>query len=80
MNTETLARLRRVLSESHPTTLAARLNRALDLARLGRVREAVSQHEEVLVTAARVLRAGHPAIAAAEAAVRAECDIDPTPL
>jgi hypothetical protein len=34
----------------------------------------------VLVVADRVLRPGHPAITAAENAVRAECDIDPMPL
>jgi tetratricopeptide (TPR) repeat protein len=75
-----LARARRALGEDHPITLAAHLNHALDLRRLGRVRDATSQQQDVIARYRRVLRADHPATIAAESAVRAECDIDPTPL
>jgi tetratricopeptide (TPR) repeat protein len=79
-DTESIARARRTLGEDHPITLAAQLNRALDLRRLGRIREALSQHQDVVARYRRVLRSGHPATLAAEKAIRAECDIDPTPL
>jgi tetratricopeptide (TPR) repeat protein len=80
LDSKTLARARRILGEDHPTTLAAHLNRALDLRRLGRGREASVQQQDVVARYRRVLRADHPETVAAEGWVRAECDIDPTPL
>ncbi|MGV9364919.1 FxSxx-COOH system tetratricopeptide repeat protein [Amycolatopsis sp. NPDC003731] len=79
-DTRTLARARRILGEDHPVTLAVHLNRALDLRRLGRHREANAQHQDVVARYRRVLRADHSATISAEESVRAECDIDPTPL
>ncbi len=80
MDTESLERSRRVLGENHPTTLAVQLNRALDLRELGHEQEAEALHADVLTRYRHALDSNHPATIAAARGVRADCDIDPSPL
>jgi hypothetical protein len=80
LNTEVLIRARRTLGDHHPGTLTTRLNRALDLQRLGRTLEGRAEQLASVARLQRVLRDGHPMLAAAEQGIRAECDIDPMPL
>ncbi|WP_103348474.1 FxSxx-COOH system tetratricopeptide repeat protein [Amycolatopsis sp. CA-128772] len=80
MDTESLDRSRRVLGENHPTTLAVQLNRALDLRELGHEQEAETLHADVLTRYRHALGDNHPATIAAARGIRADCDIDPSPL
>jgi tetratricopeptide (TPR) repeat protein len=77
---ELLERSRRVLGPDHPTTLAVQLNRSLDLRALGQTEEADGLYEDVMNRYRHVLGDVHPGTVAASRGVRADCDIDPTPL
>jgi tetratricopeptide (TPR) repeat protein len=67
-----------VLGPDHPTTLAAGLNLVLDESARGG--DAESRYTEIKDRYRRALGAEHPATVAAEAGIRANCDIDPLPM
>ena len=75
-----LERYRRVLSDNHPSTLAAALNLAIDLQELGRGEEAQALWTDTCDRYRRTLGEHHPATVDAELRVRANCDMDPMPL
>lgn len=77
---DSLDRCRRVFAEDHPSTLACSLNLALDLRQLRRIAEADKIHADTMDRFRRVLGERHPATLNALQSVRADCDIDPTPL
>ncbi|WP_410567696.1 FxSxx-COOH system tetratricopeptide repeat protein [Amycolatopsis sp. cmx-4-61] len=77
---ELLERARRVLGFDHPTTLAVQLNLSLDLRALGQAEEADDLYTDVMDRYRHVLGETHPATVAASRGIRADCDIDPTPL
>ncbi|NMO49792.1 tetratricopeptide repeat protein [Actinoplanes sp. TBRC 11911] len=77
---DSLDRCRRVFAENHPSTLACSLNLAIDLGRLDRIAEADKIHADTLDRYRRVLGGKHPATLNALQSVRADCDIDPSPL
>ncbi|RSM69507.1 tetratricopeptide repeat protein [Actinoplanes sp. ATCC 53533] len=71
-----LAQCRQLIGDGHPSTLACSLNLSFDLEALGRVRESARLYDETLAAYGRVL-GEHPAIVAARARQRANCDVDP---
>ena len=77
---ETLERSERVLGPEHPSTLACSLNYAFDLIAVGRSTEGRQRFDSVVNVYRRVLGREHPAIVAALAGQRANCDVDPMPL
>jgi tetratricopeptide (TPR) repeat protein len=79
-NIDALDRCRRIFGEDHPSTMACSLNLALDLRALGRTAESDKVHADTMERFRRVLGARHPATLNALQSVRADCDIDPTPL
>jgi hypothetical protein len=72
-----LVQCRELIGRDHPTTLACALNLSFDLSALNRSAEAASLFDETRVAYAAALGADHPAILAADARQRANCDIDP---
>jgi hypothetical protein len=71
LNEDTFRESQEMLGGDHPSTLAVALNLAFD-------RE--EDPEPVIAAYRRVLGRDHPAIAAAVAGERANCDVDPMPL
>jgi hypothetical protein len=71
-----LTQCRQLIGDGHPSTLACSLNLAFDLEAIGRVEEGARLYEETLAAYGRVL-GEHPAIVAARARQRANCDVDP---
>lgn len=80
LDAECVNQCRTVVGRQHPTTLACELNLAFDLAALDRTEESERLFTGTLATYQAVLGEHHPAIAAANARVRANCDVDPMPL
>jgi len=80
LDADTLERTRVQLGAEHPSTLACALNLAFDRMALGRVDEGERLFVDVMTAYRRVLGDEHPVIVAAEARVRANCDVDPMPL
>ncbi|WP_437095324.1 FxSxx-COOH system tetratricopeptide repeat protein [Streptomyces sp. enrichment culture] len=72
--------LAEVAGEEHPLTLACTANLALDLRGLGRGPEADEAQRKAVDGFTRVVRAGHPWLAAAQYKRRIEADIAPMPL
>lgn len=80
VDADTLERSERMLGPEHPSTLACSLNYAFDLSAVGRSAEGRQRFEAVIDAYRRVLGREHPAIVAALAGQRANCDVDPMPL
>ncbi|GAA2559932.1 hypothetical protein GCM10010435_34000 [Winogradskya consettensis] len=76
LDTSLLAQCRQLIGADHPSTLACSLNLAFDLEALGRAEEGARLYDETLAAYVRVL-GDHPAIVAARARHRANCDVDP---
>ncbi|GAA1033859.1 FxSxx-COOH system tetratricopeptide repeat protein [Virgisporangium ochraceum] len=79
LDVNTVRRWRQVTGPDHPSTLACAINVAFDLMALGRGEEGERLFDEAVAGYVRVLGSGHPAIVAANARVRANCDVDPMP-
>lgn len=72
--------LRTRYGELNPEAIACSLNFAFDLTALGREQDGQQRSDDVVDAYRRVLGPGHPAIAAARAGQRANCDVDPMPI
>ncbi|GGV71192.1 cytochrome c [Streptomyces griseoloalbus] len=72
--------LAEVAGAEHPLTLACTANLSLDLRGLGRLAEADEAQRKAVDGFARVVRTGHPWLAAAQHKRRIETDLAPMPL
>ncbi|GAA4945224.1 hypothetical protein GCM10025331_35550 [Actinoplanes utahensis] len=79
-DTDTLARSSRVLGDEHPSTLAVGVNLALDLRALGRANEGDKILADTMLRLRATLGDRHPATLNALQSLRADCDVDPTPI
>ncbi|GIJ53241.1 FxSxx-COOH system tetratricopeptide repeat protein [Virgisporangium aurantiacum] len=79
VDAEILRRSRQMMGVDHPSTLACAVNLSFDLMALDRGAEGERLFDDAVAGYVRVLGSEHPAIVAANARVRANCDVDPMP-